>query len=271
MSSTRCQADCKDEHQCSRNAEIGFKYCWQHKNYENSAYYEVKKLDVQKKKEEIVKRNKYYLDLMDENDLYKELSEELDEYFSPESEDNYLNDLPTDILQYVLNDQLDYDDLPTIEKLLGNFKFKRNKHIKIEIKDGAEYTYIDDNLAYIKTYYDDGKLNTEEQYNRINKMRRIKRSFYPDGKIKKFNIGNIYVDFYENGNIKHIRKKERSIIEEDFYENGNIKSRIIQSKDQFDGSYTIIQYDQNGNIIYEREEDEMCNTIYEYRNDDYKI
>lgn len=78
--------------------------------------------------------------------------------------------IPTDILQYILNPYLNYqEDCLKVEKVFATFKFSQKCHLQIKEnldrnKFKFTYTYRDGELIKSESWYPIGQKNAEENY-----------------------------------------------------------------------------------------------------------
>lgn len=126
--------------------------------------------------------------------------------------------LPKDLLQYVLNLYLDYEDLDILD-LCFDFKFDRNIHIQIDEEKNIKITYIDNDLRKIQTWYSNGCKMGEENY-RNGKKDGKEYKFYFDGNIKSIEQ---YKDELLDGKQYYYMENNKRLKYEKYYENGKLK------------------------------------------------
>ncbi len=88
----------------------------------------------------------------------------------------YLSD---DLLQYVLNLYLEYDQLEILDQCF-NFKFDKNIHIRREKHKKIIKTYIDNQLRKKESWYSNGYKKFEKNYKNL-KYEGIQYKWYNNG------------------------------------------------------------------------------------------
>jgi hypothetical protein len=107
--------------------------------------------------------------------------------------DNYLNDFPTDLLKYGLNQYLNFiEDIPKLEQMLEDFKFDIEPHIRVK----NDY-YKNGNIKFIRTYIDDTLSKNEGWYQNGEK-------YFEDNYTNGIRNGEQYI-WNSNGTIKDMK------------------------------------------------------------------
>ena len=186
-----------------------------------------------------------------------------------------LNNISTDILKYVLNPYLTYNEdivnLNLINKEFSKIKFDIKPHIRIEDKEypNGRYfrirkTFLDNILIKQEDWNRDGikkyqwELNLENEHS-------ITQYGYDNGNLKSVEhrdatnrLDGQMLAYYENGNLKtdrYFKNDELDGKSIDFYENGQIEKEENYKDGLKNGKQ--IEYYSNGNKRYE----------YNYKND----
>jgi predicted transcriptional regulator len=119
---------------------------------------------------------------------------------------NILNDLPNDVLQYTLNNYIDYnEDVYKLEQMIEDFKFDVKPHINTKV----EY-FKNGNIRFIKTYIDQVLIKNEGFYQNGNKYFEDNYNLTPEGN-NKIKNGKQYV-YNMDGTLKSLKEYKDGVL-----------------------------------------------------------
>jgi antitoxin component YwqK of YwqJK toxin-antitoxin module len=156
-----------------------------------------------------------------------------------------LNILNNNIIEYVLNEYLDYNTDIMKLKQLYNYKFNIKNHIACDIIYYFDSNYKFSNNIYSKLIYLDKNIIRDRKYFDL-KIKKL-RSNIP---LKNDEIHGTYKEWYENGIKKYecdYINNEVNGIHKKWYQNGVIEYEYNYINSELSG--LAKEYDINGNLI----------------------
>jgi antitoxin component YwqK of YwqJK toxin-antitoxin module len=178
-----------------------------------------------------------------------------------------MNLLNNNIIEYVLNEYLDYEEDISKLKQLFLYKFNIRKHLSYNFYRTDCYTILD-SKGIRRTDYNKGNKICVIHYKNGQYHGNLKK-WYPDGKLlfdwnyKNNKMHGIQFDYHKNGKISHRYNVENDIEEgyhTEYYENGNKKSEGNYTKNMKNGIFLYFHY--KGDLNY-KQKYEMDELIYD--------
>jgi antitoxin component YwqK of YwqJK toxin-antitoxin module len=144
--------------------------------------------------------------------------------------------ISADVMKNVLSDYIEYDELKEMQKEINNLKVNQNRirEEKVNLYNGRYQiqTFVDGKVRHLKTYYRNGKIQSENNFDIDENLNGIQREWFSFGKL------------HSQGNYKHGKYYG---LQEGWFPDGKLNYKKEYNENEELISSTV--WDMDGNII----------------------